>query len=121
MIIGVFTRAGEQAVLLGATYDAADIGLDGLTLSAQTAFDTHVADGLAHWNEYDFYADYSFKAIKTAPEWLAPLRLGVRYAILDSNNVGPRTDETDEIPVRLNSNELRVILNYEVQFTGKEL
>ena len=121
MIIGVFTRAGEQAVLLGATYDAAGIGLDGLTLSAQTAFDTHVADGLAHWNEYDFYADYSFKAIETAPEWLTPLSLGVRYAILNSNNVGPRTDNTDGIPVRLDSNELRVILNYEVQFTGKEL
>ena len=121
MIIGVFTRAEEQAVLLGATYDVAGVGIDGLTLSAQTAIDTHVAPGLAHWTEYDFYADYSFSAIETAPDWLTPLSLKARYAILQSNNVGPRTDVTDGIPVRLDSDEVRVILNYEIQLSGKEL
>lgn len=121
MIIGVFARAGEQAVLLGATYDAAGIGIDGLTLNAQTAIDTHVAAGLAKWTEYDFYLDYSFSAISGAPDWLTPLKLGARYAILQSNNVGPRTDISDQIPVRLDSDELRLILNYEIEFNGKEL
>ena len=121
MIIGVFARAGEQALLLGATYDLAGVGFDGLTLSAQAAFDTHVAPDLAKWNEYDFYADYSFAALKNAPEWLNPLSLRARYAILQSNNVGPRTDDSDQIPIRLDSDEIRVIMNYEIQFSGKDL
>jgi hypothetical protein len=45
----------------------------------------------------------------------------VRYAILQSDNVGPESDESDRIPVRLDSDELRVIMNYQVQFSGKDL
>jgi hypothetical protein len=121
MLIGLFARPGEQAVLLSATYDAGGVGIDGLKLNAQTAIDTHVAAGFAKWTEFDFYADYSFSAISSAPEWLTPLRLGARYAILQSNNVGPRTDVTDQIPVRLDSNEFRIILNYDIEFSGKDL
>uniref|UniRef100_UPI003784B13C OprD family outer membrane porin n=1 Tax=Aestuariivirga sp. TaxID=2650926 RepID=UPI003784B13C len=121
MIIGVFARAEEQAALLGATYDLSGIGLEGLTLGAQAALDTHVASGRAKWYEYDFSADYSFSAIENSPRWLSPLSLGVRYAILQSDNVGPESDESDRIPVRLDSDELRVIMNYQVQFSGKDL
>lgn len=121
MLIGLFSRAGEQAVLLGATYDAGGLGIDGLTLSAQAAFDTHVAQGLAKWSEFDFYADYNFSAISGAPDWLTPLTLGARYAIMQSNNVGPRTDISDEIPLRLDSDELRLILNYEIEFSIKDI
>lgn len=121
MIIGVFDWAGEQAVLLGATYDFAGLGLDGLTVSAQTAFDTHIADDRAKRTEYDFYVDYSFSGIRNAPDWLSPLSLRGRYAILQSDNLGPRTDDTDTNPVRLDSDEIRIIMNYEVKFSGKDL
>lgn len=121
MVIGLFSRAEEQAVLLGATYDLAGIGVDGLTLGAQVAFDTHVAQDRARWTEYDFSADYSLASIDTVPHWLAPLSLQAYYAILDSTNVGPKTDVTDTIPVRLDSYEFRLIMNYEVQFSGREL
>lgn len=121
MIIGVFARAEEQAALFGATYDLSGIGFKGLTLGAQAALDTHVASGRARWDEYDFYADYELSAVTHVPDWLAPLSLGVRYAILQSDNVGPESDETDRIPVRMDSDELRVIMNYELKFTGKDL
>lgn len=121
MVIGLFARAEEQAVLLGASHDMASLGLDGLTLGVAAAFDTHVAQGLAKWTEYDFSASYSLSSLKNVPDWLAPLSFSGDYAILLSKNVGPDTDVTDNIPVRLDSNELRLIMNYEIQLSGKDL
>lgn len=121
MVIGSFSRAGEQAVLLGASYDMSAFGLKGLTLGAQAAVDTHVAQDLAMWKEYDFSANYSLSAISNAPHWMEPFSLEADYAILQSNNVGPQSDVTNDIPVRLNSDELRIILNYELQLNGRNL
>ncbi|MEY3082294.1 MAG: hypothetical protein RJA94_2279, partial [Pseudomonadota bacterium] len=40
---------GEQTLLLGAAYDLAHVGIDGLTLSTLVAIDTHVAEDLPMW------------------------------------------------------------------------
>lgn len=111
MIIGVFDRAGEQALLLGAAYDLGHVGIDGLNISTLAAIDTHVASGLPMWSEYDFIASYDLSAIDSLPPWLKPLSLEAQYALLQSD--GP--DNNDYL-----SNELRLILNYEIKATGKE-
>lgn len=112
MVIGVFDRAGEQAVLLGAAYDLAHIGMEGLNVSVQAAIDTHVADGLPKWSEYDFTADYDFSAIHNVPRWMAPMSIRAQYALLQSDD----TDGDGNL-----SGEVRLILNYELKSKGKNL
>jgi hypothetical protein len=120
MLIGIFARAAEQAVFLGANYDFSG-PLEGLSLMAQAALDTHIADGRTWWNEYDFYANYEFSALPNVPHWLAPLSLRARYALLQKSDDDAQTDISDEVPVTPDTDEIRVIMNYEVQFHGKDL
>ena len=111
MVIGVFDRAGEQTLLLGAAYDLGHVGIDGLNLSTLAAIDTHVASDLPMWTEYDFIASYSLSAIDGLPRWLSPLSLNAQYALLQSDEPGNS----------YLSDELRLILNYELKATGKDL
>lgn len=111
MQIKDFNRAEEQAVLLAASLDVAAIGLRGLVVTASTAFDTHIADGLAEWTEYDFDAEYRLSWLEGDWEWLAPLALRGRYGYLISEQNGTSNQTTD----------LRLILNYEVQFKGSDI
>ena len=112
MLINDFNRAGEQAVLLGASYDFEGIGLTGLIAGVLVAADTHVADELPMWTEYDLSATYSLSAIDSLPDWLSPLSFSAQYAILQSHE----SDGKNEV-----SNQLRLILNYEIKATGKDL
>ena len=112
MLIGVFDRAGEQAVLLGAAYDFTHLGIPGLNVSVQTALDTHVAEDQPMWSEYDFMADYDLSAIENLPHWLSPLSLRAQYALLQSDGRESGSNLSEE---------LRVILNYELKSTGKDL
>jgi hypothetical protein len=112
MMVGVFDRAGEHAVLLGAAFDLAHAGLDGLKLGTLAALDTHVGQDLAMWNEYDFIASYDLSAIEGLPRWLSPLSLKAQYGLLHREE----PDGSSNLP-----DELRLILNYELQTTGKDL
>ena len=112
MIIGVFDRAGEQTLLLGAAYDLGHVGIDGLTLSTLVAIDTHVAEDLPMWSEYDFIASYDLSAIDSLPHWLSPLSLNAQYALLQSDDPDGDSNLSDE---------LRLILNYELKSSGKDL
>lgn len=112
MIVKDFNRAEEQAVLLGATFDFTKVGLEGLVFTALAAIDTEVAPGLPMWNEYDFTADYRFSAFEDQWNWLSPLWLRARYALVDSDNADGSTDQLDDF---------RVILNYDLQFNGKDI
>jgi hypothetical protein len=120
MLIGLFARGTEQAVLLSAAYDFSG-PLEGLTLNAQAAFDTYIAAGRTSWNEYDFYADYQLSAVPNVPKWLEPVSLGARYAYLHTMDNDTDTDISDETPVTPNSHEFRAIVNYEVKFHGSQL
>lgn len=112
MIIGVFDRAEEQTLLLGASYDFGHVGLDGLSFTTLAALDTHVADDLPLWYEYDFIASYNLSAVEGLPHWLSPLSLNAQYALLQKDFPGGSSYTEDE---------LRLILNYEISTTGKDL
>lgn len=112
MIIGVFDRAEEQTLLLSAGFDFGHVGLDGLNLTTMVALDTHVADDLPLWNEYDFIASYDLSAVDGLPRWLSPLSFNAQYALLQKDYSGGSGYVEDE---------LRLILNYEIKSTGKDL
>lgn len=111
MLINEFNRAGEQAILLGASYDFADVGAAGLTAGLSVAVDTVVDDGLPMWTEYDLSAAYSFSSTGGLPAWLSPLSLSAQYGILQSRERDGETEMSDQ---------LRLILNYEIKAAGNE-
>ena len=112
MIIGVFSRAREQALLLGASYDLADLGIEGLNVGVNAALDTAVAQDLPTWSEVDFNAGYSLSSVSGIPDWLSPLSFRTYFALLQSDYPGGSSNL---------SNELRLMLNYEVQSRGRDL
>ena len=117
MIVKDFFRTDEQALLLGASYDFKQVGLDGLVFTAAAAVDLGVGEDpsgeeLPYRNEYDFTADYRFSSLEGSLEWLAPLWIRARYALVDSFNSDNTTDQLDDF---------RIIVNYELQFQGKDL
>ena len=112
MIIGVFDRAEEQTLLLTAAYDFGHIGIHGLTFTTMAAIDTHIANDLPRWTEYDFLASYDLSAVDGLPRWLSPLSLNAQYALLQKDYPDGSGYTEDE---------LRLILNYEVKTTGKDL
>lgn len=120
MLIGLFARGTEQAVLLSAAYDFSG-ALEGLTLNAQAAFDTYIAAGRTSWIEYDLYADYSLSAVPNVPKWLEPVTLGARYGYLHTRDQEAKTDVSDETSVTPSSHEFRAIVNYEVKLHGGQL
>jgi hypothetical protein len=114
MIVEDFNRDEEQALLVGASFDFAGVGAEGLVFTALAAFDLHVADGLQEQNEYDFTADYRFTSLSenTDWDWLSPLWLRARYALVEKDELDGETDQRDDF---------RIILNYELQFTGSDI
>lgn len=112
MQINDFDRAGEQALLLGAAYDFTHHRLDGLSLAVLAAVDIYVADDLPLWREYDFTAAYRLSEIDTLPAWLTPLSLSAQYALVQSEDEDGRSDLSDQ---------LRLIANYEIKTSGKDL
>lgn len=112
MIVKDFNRAEEQALLLGASFDFGDLGAQGLSFTAAMATDLAVQEGLDEWTEYDFTADYRLSSFEDTYAWLAPLWLRARYALVD---VDPDSDADYQI------DDFRIIVNYELQFTGSEL
>lgn len=117
MIVKDFNRTEEQALLLGASFDFAQVGLEGLVFTAAAAFDMSVGqstsgEDLPEWNEYDFTADYRFTSLDGDLAWLAPLWLRARYAHVDSENADGTGDQLDDF---------RIIVNYEMQFNGSDI
>ena len=109
MIVKDFDRAGEKAALAGLAYDFADLGANGLVFTSLAAWDLDSGSGNPNWDEYDFTLDYRLTALEGDWKWLAPFWLRARYAHVD---IGGDND---------NLNDYRVIVNYEVQFKGKDL
>ncbi|MFN4143868.1 OprD family outer membrane porin [Aestuariivirga sp.] len=119
MIVKDFNRTEEQALLLGASFDFEQVGLEGLVFTAAAAFDLAVGENskgedLPEWNEYDFTADYRFTSLSENVEWdwLTPLWLRARYARVDTENPDNTRDQLDDF---------RIIVNYELQFKGSDL
>jgi hypothetical protein len=109
MIVKDFNRAGEQALLLGATYDFKEMGAKGLVFTGLAAFDLDIDSDLSSNVEYDVTMDYRLSALEGDLEWIAPLWFRIRYAHVDTAN-------PDHTHGRLD--DFRVIMNYEFQLRG---
>src|SRR5262249_12729343 len=107
-----FDRANERAFQVGTTYNFAGIGLDGLTLLADAtmgagAIDPDTGADIVNNTEFDIDLQYHFAAERW-PDWLKPLALRGRLALVDQNLSGRRSTIA----------EYRLILNYELRFGG---
>jgi len=98
-----FTRAGEQAWLIGGTIDLGVLGLEGLSFDVNAAIDgdagINPGTGAANptWKEYDYDLVYRF-----AKDTLFDgMRMRLRYATL-SENYGTYTSRTTDFRIDLN-------------------
>jgi len=107
-----FNRAGERAVQAGAAFDFRVFGWRGLLFVGSATFGDRAIDAatgqpLANTNEYDF--ELAFRAdLQSAPDWLKPLQLRARAAIVDQFLAGTLSS----------INEYRLYFNYELTFSG---
>jgi hypothetical protein len=102
LMIKKFNRAGEDARLVGLSYDFSRIGLDGLSAFARYAYGNTPDSGpiaSPDQKELDLTVDYRFKG-----KYLKNLWLRVRGAYL--NQHGPNAQDVSNF---------RVILNYDFQ------
>lgn len=115
MIVKDFDRANEGAALIGTKVDLAVVKLPGFALTTNVvlgngAIDATTRQPLSTNNEYDFTLDYLFaNSVHDWPDWLKPLWIRGRAALVDQYQNGGLTKITD----------YRVILNYEWKFGGK--
>jgi hypothetical protein len=115
MIIRNFNRANEGAFLIGATLDLAVVKAPGFAFNTNVVFGNGAINpatgaALSTNNEYDFTLDYVFaNSALNWPDWLKPLWLRGRAALLDQYQNGSLATVRD----------YRVILNYEWKFGGK--
>lgn len=103
----VFSRAGEDAALLGSTFDLARAGLPGFSIDLNLADGRHAIDPVTRaaqpkWREVDTDLIYSFAKESAVPG----MRLRLRWARL-YEDFGTRTDK---------STDTRLDLNYTVSF-----
>ena len=98
-----FTRAGEDAWLIGGTIDLGAVGLTGLSFDINASLDstagTNPSTGLANpkWREYDYDLIYRFGK----DTWFDGMRVRLRYATLNED-YGTHTDKTTDFRVDLN-------------------
>jgi hypothetical protein len=116
MIVKDFDRANEGAFLVGGKLDLALVHLPGFALTTNVVFGNGAINSatgapLSTNNEYDFTLDYLFaNSAIDWPQWLRPLWLRGRAALLDQYQNGSLTTVRD----------YRVILNYEWKFGGRK-
>lgn len=107
-----FDRAGERAWHIGAGYDFAAIGLDGLTFGMSATYGANAvlpATGRRLSEDWEYDLDLQFRADRLSlPDWLQPLQLRGRIAFVD-RYLGTSINSTTEY---------RVILNYELTWKG---
>jgi hypothetical protein len=100
--VKVFSRAGEDAALLGTTFDLASAGLPGFSIDLNLADGRHAIDpvtraALPKWREYDTDFIYSFAKESAVPG----MRLRFRWARVDED-FGTRIDKTTDTRLDLN-------------------
>ena len=98
----VFSRAGEDAALLGSTFDLASAGLPGFSIDLNLADGRHAINpvtraALPTWREYDTDFIYSFAKESAVPG----MRLRFRWARL-YEDYGTRVDKTTDTRLDLN-------------------
>lgn len=115
MIVKDFNRANESGLGIGATVDLAFLKAPGFAFTTNAVFGSgamnpNTSAALSKINEYDFTLDYLFaNSALDWPDWMRPLWLRARAALVDQFENGGLTTIRD----------FRVILNYEWKFGGK--
>jgi hypothetical protein len=109
MIVEDFNRAGEKALLVGASYDFARHGLPGLSMFGNAVFGGDAVNpvtgaGASDKTEYDGTVDYRFSD-KGWPAWLRPLWIRARAVRVE-----------EKLGATSVTNDYRVIVNYEWVF-----
>jgi hypothetical protein len=100
--IKTYSRAGEDAALLGATFDLAGAGLPGFTFDlnvsdGRNAIDPVTRAGLPTWREVDTDFIYRFARDSAVPGMRIRFRWGRVY-----EDFGSRTDRTSDTRLDLN-------------------
>jgi hypothetical protein len=100
--VKTFSRAGEDALMAGSTFNLAPLGMTGFSFDFSIADGRHaVADGtgaaLPKWREYDYDLIYRFPKESVVPG----MRLRLRYGQV-REDFGTRTDKTDDLRFDLN-------------------
>jgi hypothetical protein len=100
--IKTFSRAGEDALMLGTTFNLAPLGLNGFSFDFSIADGKHAIDAgtraaLPKWREYDYDLIYRFPKESVVPN----MRIRLRYGTV-REDFGTRTDRTDDTRVDLN-------------------
>jgi len=100
--IKVFSRAGEDATMLGSTFNLAPLGLTGFSIDLNVADGRHAIDAntgapLPKWREFD--SDFVYRFPKDSP--VPNMRLRLRWATV-REDFGTRVDRTDDLRLDLN-------------------
>lgn len=100
--IKAFSRAGEDALLFGSTFNLAPLGLNGFSIDLNVADGRHaIADGtgasLPKWREYNTDFIYRFPKESIVPN----MRVRLRWATV-REDFGTRVDRTDDLRIDLN-------------------
>jgi hypothetical protein len=100
--IKAFNRAGEDAALIGSTFNLAPLGLKGFSIDLNAADGRHATNAatgaaLPKWREYDADFIYRFPKESVVPD----MRLRFRWATL-REDFGSRMDRTDDLRFDLN-------------------
>ena len=100
--IKTFSRAGEEAVLLGTTFDLTRAGMPGFSIDLNVSDGRHAVDpvtraALPKWREYDTDFIYAFGKDSAVQGMRVRFRWGRVY-----EDFGTRTDRTDDLRLDLN-------------------
>lgn len=100
--IKTFNRAGEDAALLGSTFNLAGLGFTGFSVDVnfsdgRHAIDANTGAALPRWREFDTDFVYRFARDSAVPG----MRLRLRWATV-REDFGTRVDRTDDFRLDLN-------------------
>ena len=100
--IKTFSRAGEDALMAGSTFNLAPLGMNGFSFDFSIADGRHAIDAntLAaqpKWREYDYDFIYRFPKESAVPN----MRVRLRYGTV-REDYGTRIDRTDDLRLDLN-------------------
>lgn len=100
--IKTFSRAGEDAAMIGTTFDLARVGLEGFSFDLNVADGRHAVDAgtrgaLPKWREYD--TDLVYRFGKESP--LQGMRVRLRWGRV-YEDFGTRKDRTEDTRVDVN-------------------
>ncbi|CAG9933305.1 OprD family outer membrane porin [Candidatus Nitrotoga arctica] len=96
--IQTFSRAGEDALMFGSTFNLAPLGLNGFSIDLSIADGRHAIDAATRaaqpkWREYDF--DFVYESP------IPGMRIRLRYGTV-REDFGTRIDRTDDLRLDLN-------------------